>query len=271
MNKKHVKVLRLMERYKTHQTVISHCNYDAEMIEIANKIAERRFRKQTKTVKEWIDSRIEAKLLRIAKGLPLPHYSMGGTVTVTFNRFRVIDCRKQQYLGKWRGNETYGYFTLKLTKEDYLRFENIGGVSTYTYPGKGKAKKAYWYVADGKNAPKKVEGWICGKYHSSISKADAIEGFKRVQEYRKLNRIKAEKHDKEVMKTLSKAMRARYSYADSLAINCEAGTNAFIMRCGLDKGKKYRGDYLLKIAKEKSPASTQFVMRMIQKKAISRL
>jgi hypothetical protein len=68
-------------------------------------------------------------------------------------------------------------------------------------------------------------------------------------------------------KSFAKAARLQYSYSDSIACgNCEAGTRAFILRLQLNSNKKYRGFYLLNLAKEKSTSSVSFIQRMIKSK-----
>ena len=90
----------------------------------------------------------------------------------------------------------------------------------------------------------------------------------RREKYRKEAEKRQIEAEKQYNKAYYKALRLQYSIEDSLKVNCETGTKAFILRCGLDSTKKYRGSFLMKVATEKSKSlSIQYVKKMIEYKA----
>ena len=85
------------------------------------------------------------------------------------------------------------------------------------------------------------------------------------------NILTAKTESKKVV-SFEKALRLQYTFNDSLkAGNCEVGTKAFQLRLGLSDVKKYRGSYILKLAKEKSTSSVYYVERMIKARIKTRI
>lgn len=276
MNKKYEKVVKIMAKYVQESTQIAKCNGDLELITIVNKInrrAENRPYADTRTnLKTQIKLRIEKRLKVIAKSLPDEGYSMGSKVVVRCGKFTGTDDRRQYYSNSCKYNPTHGHVTLTITPAELRNIVVIGGLPTYIYPGqKGRTKKCYWYTGEGNKQYyrlKKVDGYICDDYHH-IDKKAAIEGANLAKWFKKQaqdNKKLREKQKQNEVKAFNKALRKQFTYEDSLKVNCQPGTDAFILRCGLDKSKKYRGSFLLNIAKQKSTSSVPFVERMIKSK-----
>lgn len=263
-------------QYKTKKQVIkmygAKCN--AEKLEIALKLIERENNKRVPTVQQFIHDRlyfkIVPKLESLASCLPTMGYSMGAKYTVEYSSFIGSYSSCEEYANSCSYRAIHGNFTLKLTRNEFLYSENIAGVFTYIHPNqKTKVKKCWWYEKTGEKQYyqlKKVDGFICGDYHAKTKEA-AKKGF----ETREKSRKEAEKRQVEAVKAFnksySKALRLQYGIEDSLKVNCETGTKAFILRCGLDSTKKYRGSFLMKVAAEKSKHSIDYVKRMIENKA----
>lgn len=205
--------------------------------------------------------------------MPDEGYSMGSAIRVKFNKLQVCDDRTSSYSNLCKFRPTYGGYLHKITISELRNIQVIGGLVTYIYPNqRNKVKKCYWYSGEGEKQHWqliKVEGFICGDYHSTL-KIAAKEGFERNERWRKENekrQILQQKTEAQKAKLFAKALRKQYSYQDSLnAGNCENGTKAFALRLQIDINKKYRGKYLLDLAKEKSSSSVYYVERMIKPK-----
>ncbi|MFA5300918.1 MAG: hypothetical protein WC389_22225 [Lutibacter sp.] len=219
--------------------------------------------------KQLITNRLE----KVANAMPAEGYSMGGLYEVKFHSFSAAKDTREQYSGrKWR--PTWGGYTVELTLDEMRNIQIIGGVITYIYPGqRQKCKKCWWYEGRGSKQffeLQKVEGYIYNGFHSTV-KSWAIAGGKRNEKVAKEKRLREKKAAAEQvawLKKYNKAARQQYSFQDSIAAgNCEVGTRAFILRCGLDETKMYRGAFLIKIANEKSTSSVSFVKKMIAYKA----
>ena len=209
--------------------------------------------------------------------MPDMGYSMGAKYTVQYLNFEgsFSDCSEYAKSSKYRA--THGNFSLKLSRDEFINAENIASVFTYIYPNqKTRVKKCWWFERVGEKQYyqlKKINGFICGDFHA-LTKEAAKKGFETREKYRKeavKKQIEAEKQKIEQLKafnkTYSKALRYQYGIEDSLKVNCETGTKAFILRCNLDSTKKYRGSFLMKVAAEKSKNSIDYVRRMIEYKA----
>lgn len=260
------------KRFKGLKNRLKHEQIHKKLID--KKQAERFERSRKTSVKSWIDqslqSKLKNKLENLAAGLPDMGYSMGSKYVVTLlNTFKgsYSDCSEYAKSCKYR--PTHGYFELKISLDEFKNSENIAGVFTYIYPNqKRKVKKCWWYIATGQKnhySIKKIHGYIFEGYHSETYEA-AKKGGERNIQIKKAELIRKKQNEKQKEqseKNYKKALRLQYSYSDSLKVNCEAGTKAFILRCGLDASKQYRGSFLVKVATEKSPLSLPFVKRMI--------
>jgi len=253
------------------------------LLEIEKLREKRSENKKQITVREFLQIEMQKKyhdkLLSLASALPSMGYSMGARYIVTLHNLTACysDCEEYARSSKFRA--THGYFNLKIDIDTFKNSENIGGLFTYIYPNqKQSAKKCWWYEKTGEKqyySLKKVTGYICGDFHST-TKEGAKNGWKKVcenqkktEQLKKLREIQEKAKTQDWKKTFAKQLRYQYSYSDSLKVNCEDGTKAFIMRCKLDSTKKYRGSFLLNIATEKSTNSIPFVKRMIEFKAIN--
>lgn len=274
------------EKFERFDKLLKTFNYfqsltKKQLNEIDKKREERENKKRVPTVQQFIHDRlyfkIVPKLRSLAACLPDMGYSMGAKYTVQYLIFKgqYSDCSEYAKCSKFRA--IHGNFTLKLTRDEFINAENIAGIFTYIYPNhKTKVKKCYWYEKTGEKQYyqlKKVDGFICGDFHA-LTKEAAKKGFETREKYRKeavKKQIEAEKQKSEQLKAFnkaySKALRYQYGIEDSLKVNCEAGTKAFILRCGLDSTKKYRGSFLMKVAAEKSKNSIGYVRRMIENRA----
>ena len=261
MNAKYKKVQKLISKYTNIETAIRNCNGDPEMITMIKKITDRKDKEQI-SVKSFCDKLIENKLRSIAKALPDEGYSMGSIIRVTFNKITVTNDRTKEYSKSCKYRETYGSVKLSITKDELINTSIIGGLVTYIFPSKNKVKKCYWYDSKGQKQHfelKKVFGFIYEGFHAT-TKEKAFEGGK-------LNTERA-KQAKKSAESFKKALRLQYSFSDSLKSgNCEAGTRAFALRLNLNIEKKYRGKYLLDLAKVKSQNSVYYIERMINYKA----
>jgi hypothetical protein len=247
--------VKLMAKYVNFETVLKHAE-NSELKEICVK-KHNRVKAPELSVKQFCDNIIKDKLTSIAKSLPNSGYSMGDLKEVFCGKLKGSDNCKKYYSGKYSGSERHGYIKYNILPSELPFFHVIGSVATFIYPGqKSKVKKCYWLSISSKYAKccdvVKVEGFIFAGYHST-SKNGALEGGKR--------NLKSELQFK-------KALRKQYTFHDSLNCgNCEIGTRAFILRLGLNSAKKYRGQYLLNLATEKSPSSLNYIRQMINYKA----
>lgn len=259
-NKSYLNVKKFMQKYVKHETIERRCN--AEELAIYKKIIERQNDKNTLSVSEWLQSMLEKKLRDIANHLPGTGYSMGEKKEVFCGKFSQMYDGRYFYCGKYSGSETYGYVEFRTTYKEVRNIQVIGGLITYIYPHqKSKLKRCWWLEASGSKQHFKlikVEGYLYADYHST-NKEKAIEGGKRSEQLKKEATMQKIAYNK--------ALRKQYTFEDSIkAGNCIAGTRAFIIRLNLDETKKYRGKYLLDIAKERSTSSVPFIERMIKSK-----
>lgn len=270
-NKSYLNVKKLMQKYVKHETIESKCN--AEELAIYKKIVKRQKNQNTLSVSSWLQLMLKKKLKDIANHLPSTGYSMGERKNVICGKFSQTFDNTLRYSGKYAGSEKHGYVEFKTTYMEVRNIQIIGGLITYIYPHqKGKLKKCWWLASSGSKQHFKlikVEGYLYADYHSQ-DKKKAIEGGKRSEQLKKeAARQKKENESKKIafQKAYNKALRKQYTFEDSIkAGNCVAGTRAFIMRLKLDETKKYRGKYLLDIAKERSTSSVPFIERMIKSK-----
>jgi hypothetical protein len=251
-------------------------NSSPEIVEICTKIRNRA-KKSEITVRQFSDQLIINRLRQIAKNLPDEGYSMGSAVYASLvsktvkskyssnpkTLLSIYDNRCLNYAKSCRYKKpTHGQVFLDLTIKELINTKVIANLVTYIYPNqKNKVQKCYWYVRSGyKSAFRlvKQEGFIFAGFHATTPEQAKAGGERNIQ-YQKEQAKKAENY--------TKALRLQYSFQDSLnAGNCEAGTRAFILRLGLNSTKKYRGAFLLSLAKEKSPNCVYHVERMINSK-----
>lgn len=240
-------------------------NSSPEIVEICTKIRNRA-EKSEMTVRQFSDQLIINRLRQIAKNLPDEGYSMGSMVYVSVGKgkysFIGKDDRTSEYAHSCKYRASHGKVTLNLTPAEFRYTKVIANLVTYIYPNqKTKVQKCYWYVRSGYKQHfqlVKQEGFIYADFHAT-TKEQAKAGGERNIQYQKEQAKKAENRQK--------ALRLQYSFQDSLnAGNCEPGTRAFILRLGLNSTKKYRGSFLLNLAKEKSPNCVYHVERMINSK-----
>jgi len=241
-------------------------NSSPEIVEICTKIRKRAENRPMPNSKinthQFCVTLINSRLEQIAKNLPDEGYSMGSRVVVSVLKFKASDDRTQDYAKSYKYRASHGSVYLNLTPSEFRYTKVIANLVTYIYPNqKTKVQKCYWYVRSGYKSAfhlVKQEGFIFAGFHAT-TKEQAKAGGERNIQYQKEQAKKAESH--------AKALRLQYSFQDSLnAGNCEAGTRAFILRLGLNSTKKYRGSFLLGLAKEKSPNCVYHVERMINSK-----
>lgn len=261
MNKKDGLYLkRIFRCTKMKTTALCKCENQEQRAAI-EKHYERNNRKNDMSVvsvREFLHERITNKLKSIAKTLPDEGYSMGSIVVVTCCSFIGVDDRRREYAGN-SYRATHGSIRIELSVDEFRHMYVIGGLATYISQNQhNKVKKCWWFDGEGKHSRFsiiRVNGYIYEGYHS-VDKKSALEGGTR--------NINRKKEDVKRISAYNKACRKQYSFQDSLdAGNCEPGTRAFIIRCGLDSRKKYRGSFLLKIAEQKSKISLRYVIRMI--------
>jgi len=235
-----------------------------QQLKIYVQIKDREKNKQNeRTVKQFADNLISERLKTIAEAMPTEGYSMGGKYSVSFRGLTgVNDCR-QYYSKSCKYSENWGGYNVDFSLTELVNTQVIGGLVTYIYPNqRNKVKKCYWYTSKGSKQHFqliKQEGYIYAGYHSLTKDGAKIGGERNLLE---------KKQQEQKQKLIKKALRYQFTFDDSIkAGNCEAGTRAFILRCNLSKDKKYRGSFLLKIAREKSTSSVRFVERMIEHKA----
>lgn len=265
MTKKEYEQIKKEIRFLSKKQILNKykATENKDKLEVALKIYNRSILNKNQTVREQIQKRLqtkfECKLNKFAGSLPVMGYSMGSRYVVKFNIFSGKYSTCSEYARSSKYVAKHGYYLLNIDKNIFDNSDVIGGLFTYIYPNqKAKVKKCWWFESDGFRQfyeLKKVEGFIFNGYHST-TKEGALNGGN--------NKIKIEKENIKNKKLFNKSLRKRFSFDDSLKCgNCEAGTRAFILRCGLDANKKYRGDFLLKIAKEKSSYSLSYINRMI--------
>jgi hypothetical protein len=251
---------KLFNKYQQTDTMLRNASNES-VIEIINKKISRQ-KKSELSVKQFCDNLICKKLYSIAKEIPDEGYSMGSEVRIIFNKLVAVNNRTKDYPKSCRYKALHGSVRLVLSKEELINTKVIANLVTYIEPDqKNKVKKCYWYEGKGLKSNfnlTKVEGFIFANYHSK-SKEDALKGGQA--------NIIREKEQIKKAKNFNKALRLQYSFQDSLDCgNCKVGSEAFILRTGLDLNKKYRGSFLLSIAKEKSSSSVSFIERMINYK-----
>jgi hypothetical protein len=271
-NKNVKKAASLVAKLSAKTALLKAKSEGIEVFNIVSKKLDRAKKEPEKTVRQFCDNLIENRLQKIANAMPDERYSMGSIVRIKCGKFEVTDNRTEEYSKSSKFRATHGEYSYRFSPSELRNTSVIGGLVTYIYPNqRTKVKKCYWFSGDGKKQHwqlKKVDGFICGDFHSQ-TKHGAKDGFdrneKRRKEHEKMQKSEAQKN-----KLFNKALRKQYSYQDSLnAGNCEAGTRAFILRCGLDIDKKYRGIFLLNIANEKSTSSVSFVKKMVNSKIIN--
>lgn len=259
-----IKVAKLCARYVNEWIVLNKCSNEEQKEAVKKHFERKRLKNRgDASLKEILDERIILKLNKIAECLPDEGYSMGSYISVRFSGLRGSDDRASEYARSSKYKAQNGSVTLKLTLDEFKNIKCDGGLATYIYPGqRSKVKKCWWYVGEGRHSRFllcKQHGFIFNGFYAS-TKEGALTGGMRLLNMRK---------DIEVQKKkFNKAIKMQYSYQDSIdAGNCIFGTKEFILRCGLDSEKKYRGSYLLKKAREKSTSSLSYINRMIKHKA----
>ena len=267
------KAAKISAKYVKIETAVKNCNGNSELIAIVQKMFDRAKKHHEITVKQFCDELIKGRLQKIAKAMPDEGYSMGSNIRILCSKFEARDNRTQEYARSSNYRAVHGGYFYRFTPSEIRNIQVIGGLVTYIYPNQRvKVKKCFWFSGEGKKQHwqlTKVEGFICGDYHSN-TKDGAKEGFERNEKRRKeaeKRQILAKKTEAQKAKLFAKALRKQYSYQDSInAGNCENGTKAFVLRLQIDLNKKYRGKYLLDLAKEKSSSSIYYVERMIKSK-----
>jgi hypothetical protein len=255
----------LCAKYKNLETIEKYSN--KEVFEICKKIRERVENKiPAISVNDFCKSLIKKRLEKIAMALPSTGYNMGDYKKVTFNKIEGEYNFISTYAGRYRGSETYGRVSFILTLEQLRHTYVVGGLITFIPPQKNRVKKCYWYAGEGKKQRFeliKVEGYIFNGFHA-LTKIEAKRGGQKLLDIEREERRRAV----EFKQKYAKALRMQYVYNDSLAAgNCKIGTDAFILRCRIDKNKKYRGSYLISLAEQRSKNVMSYVLRMIRHKA----
>lgn len=271
--KNYKKATSLVAKYSEKTAISKAKNENAEVLEIVQKIIERSKKPTEITVKDFCRELVKNRLQKIAKAMPDEGYSMGSNIRIGFNTVIENDDRTQEYSKSCKYRPTHGGYFLKLTLNELKNIHVIGGLVTYIEPGqKSKVKKCWWYSGSGsKNRWELVKkhGYIFAGFHHELKDWALAGGLRNIE-----NKKQSEKRakiealtEKQKAKKFAAALRKQYTYQDSLnAGNCEIGTKAFILRCGLDISKKYRGKFLLETAKEKSTSSVYYVEKMIKSK-----
>jgi hypothetical protein len=264
MNKKEgLKVAKLCATYVNEKTATSKCTTDEQKNAVRKHFERVKNQEPEKTVQQWITTRLKSNLQEIAHNLPMDGYSMGSIYTVRCNRLSGCYDREHEYANSCKYRAQHGRVDAKISLEEYRNISIIGGLITHIAPNQHtKVKKCWWYAGKGQKSNFvliRQNGYIFEGYHS-LTKSGALEGG--------LRNIVAKKEKEVAAKKYARALRAQYTYQDSIdAGNCEIGTKAFILRCNLNAAKKYRGAFLLKTAQEKSTSSISYVKRMIEHKA----
>lgn len=228
------------------------------MVDAVNRHFDR-IRNKELTVNEFCLKIAKERAQSLLWTIPDEGYSMGSLVVIKVGKKLSYELDKRDnYAKSCHYSAKHGCVVVKMSYSDFRCAKEIGGVFTVIPPQRGKVKRVKWLTGEGKFSRfvlKWVDGYLYEGYHSETLKG-AIEGGKR-------NILKRKEIEK-TKKMREKALRRQYSFSDSiLAGNCEAGTRAFIIRCNLSSSRKYRGDYLLKIANQKSSQSVGYVKRII--------
>jgi hypothetical protein len=235
-----------------------------ENTQLYEKIHTRLLRSQIdNSVKKQVKKSIESKLKELAKGLPSTGYSMGSTYTVRLGNSKYYGTYSNcvEYSNSCRYKAVHGSITFSLTFNEYRNAKNIANILTVIlgntrYKG---IKKAKWLKLQGsKNTAKYVwhYGYIVGDYHGiTIEQCQtALERQKKIAKAKELE-----------LKELKKYQAKLYCYSDSInAGNCVIGTNNFINKFNLDKAKKYKGGFLLKLANNVN--MEHYIIRMFKAK-----
>lgn len=206
---------------------------------------------------------INSKLNCLAEAIPTMGYPKGSLITITYRNL----------VGRYDSREhnadltKCGAFTLNISDDEYENMENIGGLLTYIYPNQQyyHTQKCWWYVGEGKKETfrlKKIDGYIHYGFHSKTETGAYLggESRKKLEQIKPVNPLEiAKRKDSQI-----KAMNYMYGWEDSIGSgNCIPGTRAFGLKFKLKENKKYRGDFLLKLATIKAPSSIDYVKRMI--------
>lgn len=263
MKKLNKKADDLIKKYPG-QTAISKASQEPELLKLVELKLKRKAEKlKIISVKKWCDNRILTKLNAIAKAMPDEGYSMGSLIVVNFAKLTVFNDRTSNYSNGCKCRATHGKVELKMNLNEFINTSVIGGLITYIEPNqKSLVKKCYWYYGVGSKQNFqliKVNGFIFNGYHGN-TKEEAKQGGQYL--------IDCEKQKEKEAKNYKKALRLQYTFQDSLkAGNCEAGSEVFCKRCGIDKNKTYRGTFLIKIATQKGLNTLSYLNRMIAYKA----
>ena len=254
------KDLRKLFSYAERATALRHCNGNIELRRAVNTHYDRvGIYTEPVSVKLFCDNLISKKAIKLAKCLPDEGYSMGSVVNLRVGHKTYTNDRRKYYSNSCKYKELHGRVDVYISPNEFRYAHAIGGLLTIIYPQKSKVKKCVWFEGHGNKQHfeiKRVQGWIYGGYHSTDKKMALERGTGLIE-----RSLLAEKREM----SIAKAKRRQYTFQDSLeAGNCEAGTRAFILRLGLKSDRKYRGEFLLKEAQEKSSNSVYYVNRMIK-------
>jgi len=254
----------LLSKYKEKKTMVKHCKNEHQKT-ILNKIIDRIESKQPEiTVRSFCQILILKKLNRIASAMPIEGYSMGSKIVVSFQRISGIYDSREYYAKSCGYQSTHGGYSIKMTLDELKNTNVIGGLVTYIYPNqKSKIKKCFVYVGIGSKqyfVLQKKEMFLFNDFHFTN-----MDDYKRYLERQKANKEALKQREKQA-KEIQKVLRKQFTFQDSINCgNCEAGSLAFVRALNLNRDKKYRGTYLIKLAKEKQKEyAVSFILRMAQ-------
>lgn len=169
-------------------------------------------------------------------------YSMGDTKVIQINGktlFRTDN--HDQYSGKYKGSETYGFISINLSKKDFQNIENIDGIWTI----REQNNKVKWLVETGSK-----------QYHKLKWEQGFLVGTSHAKTLREAQMLQSRKEKTAVMKYDDKEFIG-VSVIENLGA-CEAGINAFCKENGLNKDFGYTLGYL----KSLNGAGTRYFSRI---------
>lgn len=155
-------------------------------------------------------------------------YSMGDTKVININGKTLLRIENHdEYTGKYKGHETYGFISINLGKKEFETIERIEGIWTI----RGQNNKAEWLVETGSKQYHELkweQGFLIGTSHAkTLIEAQLLQARK----------------EKTAVKKYDEKEFIGISVIKELGA-CETGINAFCKENGLNKDFGYTLGYL---------------------------
>lgn len=248
--------LRLEIKYKRYTTRTKHASND----KVCDILSKRYYRltNPVPTMREFCDNLIIDRLNKLADALPDSGYSMGEYKRFSAGKMVGIRDNTENYANSCKWSPTHGNVHYNIKLKNLKHWYVIGGVATYIYPNqKRQIRKCFWLSSEGNKQFFELtteKGYIVGGRHAY--------NYKCALTYLHID-TETKKQAKQTEKQYKAALRKQYTFADSQnAGHCLPGALIFCRRVGIDPGRKYRGAYLLKLARTRAPYAISYLNQM---------